>query len=91
MREVLKRYGTPIFALWAGFGEAVRAVREEPWTFQLGGVHVRPFPVDIRFRETGFDGYALVLGVAILVGGLLYFWRERVIGLISGVLRKSEA
>lgn len=88
MREILKRYGPLFFALWAGLGQAARAMREEPWMFQLGVIHVHPFPVDLRFHETGFDGYALLLGAAILAIGLLHFWRQRVADLISTVSRK---
>ena len=76
MRDILKRYGAIIFALWAGLGEMTRAVRIEPWSFHLGPVHAHPFPIDIRFQASGFDLWAFALGLAILSAGLaLHCWQ----------------
>lgn len=76
MRDVLKRYGLIVAALWAGLGEMARAVRIEPWSFHVCFVHVHPFPIDIRFRDSGFDLCAFALGLAMLSGGVaLHYWQ----------------
>ena len=76
MQDILKRHSLLIFAIWTGVGEMARAVRIEPWSFHAGFVHLYPFPIDIRFQDTGFDIGAFVLGLVILGGGVaLHVWR----------------
>ncbi len=57
--------------LYAGLMEALRSVREAPWTFRIGFVHVHPAPVDVRFQPTGFDPWALGLGISLMAAGAL--------------------
>jgi hypothetical protein len=92
MQHIWKRHGLLIFALWAGVGEMARAVRIEPWSFKVGPVHVHPVPIDVRFQEAGLDGGALLLGLTILLGGLLFHrWRQPLADPISGGDRNRAA